>query len=73
MEELDDCARSLGVATLYALEDGAWVTYIIGAPEFVNRSFVALHAGGLSPMTPLVARSDGPPAAGSGRDDAAGG
>ena len=73
VEELDDCARSLGVATLYALEDGAWVPYIIGAPEFVNRSFVTLHAGGLSPMTPLVARSDGPPAAGPGRDDAAGG
>ncbi len=73
VEELDDCARSLGVATLYALEDGAWVPYIIGAPEFVNRSFVALYADGLSPMTPLVARSDGPPTAGPGRDDAAGG
>ena len=73
VEELDDCARSLGVATLYALEDGAWVPYILGAPEFVNRSFVALHADGLSPMTPLVARSDGPPTAGPGRDDAASG
>ena len=73
MEELTACARGLGVATLYALDDGAWFPYIIGAPAFVNRSFVALCAGGLSPMTPLVAKSDGPPAAGPERGDAAGG
>ena len=73
VEELEACARSLGVATLYALDDGVWFPYIIGAPGFVNRSFVALYADGLSPMTPLVARSDGRPTDGPGRDDAAGG
>ena len=73
VEELTACARGLGVATLYALDAGAWFPYIIGAPAFVNRSFVALYAGGLSPMTPLVAKSDGPPAAGPERGDAAGG
>ena len=64
VEELEGCARSASVTTLYALDRGSWVPYIIGAPGFVNRSFVALYAGGLGPGTPLVARSDGQPAAG---------
>ena len=64
VEELEGCARSTGVTTLYALDRGAWVPYIIGAPGLVNRSFVALFAGGLGPGTPLVAKSDGQPAAG---------
>ena len=64
VQELDGCARSTGVTTLYALDRGSWVPYIIGAPGFVNRSFVALYAGGLGPGTPLVAKSDGQPAAG---------
>ena len=56
VEELEACARGPGVATLYALENGAWVPYIIGAPAFVNRAFGEFYAGGLDPMTPLVAR-----------------
>ena len=64
VQELDGCARALGVTTLYALDRGSWVPYIIGAPGFVNRSFVALYAGGMGPGTPLVAKSDGQPAAG---------
>ena len=72
VEELDGCARSLDVTALYALNDGAFVSHIIGAPEFVNRAFRELFPGGLPAVTPLVAASDGPPGGGSGQDGAAG-
>ena len=45
---------------MYALADGEYVPYILGAPEWVNQSFADLFADGLPPITPLVARSDGP-------------
>ncbi len=37
------------------------MSYILGAPEFVNQPFRDLFAGGLPAVTPLVARSEGPP------------
>ena len=37
------------------------MSYILGAPAFVNARFVELFAGGVPPMTPLVARSEGLP------------
>ena len=37
-----------------------WVSYILGAPEWVNREFGELFAEGVPPLTPLVARSEGP-------------
>ena len=61
-ESLEECARSLGIAALYALHEGDWVPFILGAPEFVNRPFFELFTDGLPPVTPLVAKSDGPPA-----------
>ena len=61
VEELEACARSLEVAAVYALDGGAFVSYILGAPEFVNRTFREVYAGGLSALAPLVVRSDGPP------------
>ena len=61
VEELEACARSLEVAAVYALEGGAFVSYILGAPGFVNRTFREVYAGGLSALTPLIVRSDGPP------------
>ena len=67
--DLDACARGRHVAALYVLADGEYVSYIIGAPEFVNARFVGLFADGVPPGTPLVARSDGPASA----DPAAGG
>ena len=70
--ELDACASSLGVTALYALNDGEFVSYILGAPEFVNRAFRELFPEGLPAITPLVAASDGPPGGGSGQDGAAG-
>ena len=72
VEDLVSCAERRNVTALYALADGEWVSYILGAPGFVNRPFRELFAGGLPPVTALVVRSDGPPAAGSDADGAAG-
>ncbi len=55
------CAESRNVTALYALDGGEYVSYILGAPEFVNRSFAGLFAGGVPPLTPLITKSDGPP------------
>ena len=62
VEDLAACARGRGASALYALDDGAFVSYILGAPEFVNRDFGELFAGGLPAATPLLARSEGPAA-----------
>ena len=56
--DLDACAEGVGLAALYVLDDGVWVSYILGAPEFVNRSFRELFADGLPVATPLVGKSD---------------
>ena len=72
VEELEGCARSLGVTALYALNDGQFVSYILGAPELVNRAFRELFPEGLPAITPLVVKRDGPPGGGSGQDGAAG-
>ena len=60
IEDLVACAEGRNVAALYVLDGGEWVSYILGAPEFVNRSFAGLFAEGLAALTPLIARSDGP-------------
>ncbi len=69
IEELVACAESRNITAIYTLHDGGYAPYILGAPEFVNRSFRELFTGGLPSITPLVARSDGPPAAGADRGD----
>ena len=51
--------------------EDAYVSYILGAPEFVNRVFVELFPEGLPAITPLVARSKGTPSAGTDGDGAA--
>ena len=71
VEELEACASSLGVSALYTLHEGAYVSYILGAPGFVNQAFRELYAGGVPSITPLIARSEGTPSAGSGGDGAA--
>ncbi len=58
VEELEACALSRGVVALYALADGAYVPYILGAPRFVNQPFRELFAEALAPLTPLVAVSN---------------
>ena len=61
VEELVACAESRDVTALYALSEGEFVSYILGAPDFVTQPFRDLFADGLPPMTPLVARSEGQP------------
>ena len=69
VEELVSCAESRHVTAIYVLHEGEYVSYILGAPEFVNSAFRELFAGGVPSLTPLTARSEGPatadPAAGS--------
>ena len=64
IEELAACAEGLGVTAVYALHEGAYVPYILGAPGFVNRVFAELFADGVPSVTPLVVNParDGPPA-----------
>ena len=59
VEELVACAENLDVTAVYVLADGEWVSYILGAPELVNQSFLELYADGLPSITPLVAKSEG--------------
>ena len=63
VEELIGCAESRDIVTLYVLHEGVYVSYILGAPDFVNAGFLELFADGLPPITPLVAGSNGPPSA----------
>ena len=69
VEELVSCAESRDIVTLYVLHEGVYVSYILGAPDFVNREFRELFADGLPPITPLVAGSNGPPSADPFGDD----
>ena len=58
VDELEACAEEAGLAALYVLHDGVWVSHILGAPEFVSRSFRELFADGLPVATPLVGKSN---------------
>ena len=58
VEDLEACAQSLDLDALYALHEGTYVPYILGAPGFANEAFVALFPEGLAPVTPLIARSE---------------
>ena len=58
VDELEACAEEAGLAALYVLDDGVWVSYILGAPEFVHRSFRELFTDGLPVATPLVGKSN---------------
>ena len=68
--DLEACAEGGGLAALYALADGVWVSYILGAPEMVNAAFAELFADGVPAVTPLVARSDSPLTASADGGDA---
>ena len=58
--DLDACAEGVGLAAVYALNDGIWVSYILGAPDFVNERFAGLYAEGVPSVTPLIVKRDGP-------------
>ena len=60
VEDLAACAESRNVTALYTLDDGEYVSYILGAPEFVNEDFRALFADGIPALMPLTVKSDGP-------------
>ena len=60
VEDLEACAQSLDLDALYALHEGAYVSYILGAPDFANAAFAELFADGVPAVTPLVAKSDSP-------------
>ena len=57
-EQLEVCAQSLSVTALYVLDDGEFVSLILGAPDFVNAPFSELFVDGVPPATPLIARSN---------------
>ena len=61
VEELVNCAQSRSVTALYVPHEGEYVSYILGAPDFVNEEFVALYRDGLPALAPLIAKSAGPP------------
>ena len=65
IEDLVACAEGRNVTALYMRDGGQYVSYIVGASELVNRSFAGLFAGlfagGIPALTPLIAKSDGPP------------
>ena len=52
VDELEACVRRMDVTALYTLSEGEFVSYILSAPDFVNRPFRDLFAGGLPLMTP---------------------
>ena len=62
VEQLAACAARYRITALYVLHEGAYVSYVPGAPEFVNRPFRELFPDDLPPLTPLVVSSSGPPA-----------
>ena len=63
IEELEACAKSRNVTAVYALDGGGYISYILGAPGFVNEPFVELFAAGVPALTPLIASSEGPASA----------
>ena len=63
VDDLETCARSRSVTALYVPHEGDYVPYIPGAPEFVNLPFRELFPHGVPALTPLIAKSDGPPSA----------
>ena len=58
------------MTALYVPHEGEYLPYILGAPGFVNEEFVALYPDGLPALTPLIAKSEGPPSAAPEGDDA---
>ncbi|MDE2695370.1 MAG: cadherin-like beta sandwich domain-containing protein [Chloroflexota bacterium] len=68
VRDLASCAARLHVKALHATQGGFWVSYIVGAPDFVNLAFLALYPGGVPINAPLLVTSDGPPAADTSAD-----
>ena len=56
IESLD--AEGRDVTAVYALVEGEYVPYILGAPEFVNEAFRELFPDDTAPAAPLISTSD---------------
>ncbi len=69
VEELVICAQGQHVTAVYALHEGAFVSYILEAPDFVTSAFRELFSGGVPTITPLVVKSDAPPPVRTEGDD----
>ena len=69
VDDLAACAERRDIVALYALHEGVYVSYLLVAPDFVNRAFRELFLDGLPVMTALVAGSNGPPSADRFGDD----
>ena len=69
IDDLEACAEGRAVTALYTFDGGEYVSYILGAPPTVNERFVALYADGLTSLTPLIAKSEGPPSPAPESDD----
>ena len=54
--DLEACAEHVRMRSLYVRHGDAWVSLILGAPEFVNRAFRELFAEGLTADTPMIAQ-----------------
>ena len=63
VDELVACAQDRNVSALYVLQEGEYVSYIAGAPAFVNREFRERFPAGVAALTPLTVRSAGPASA----------
>ena len=61
VDDLAACAERRDIVALYALHEGVYVSYLLGAPDFVNRAFRELFLDGLPVFTALTAESNGPP------------
>ena len=72
VDDLGACMESREIAAVYVLHDGEWVSYILGAPEFVNARFRELFPDGVPEATPLTVKRETSPAADSDLDDASG-
>jgi len=66
VDDLAACAAGRGVAAVYVLAGGEWVSYTLGAPELVNGPFRELFAEGLPAGTPVVVRGGEPQAVAEG-------
>ena len=58
--DLHVCAEERGITALYTLQSGTWISYILGAPDFVNAAFLRLFDGELHQATPLLAQRASP-------------
>ena len=63
--DLEACAEHVGMGSLYVRLEDAWVSLILGAPEFVNRAFRELFAEGVPADTPMIAQRADPDSGGS--------